>query len=1020
MRIVAFLFACLITLPGLADDFPELVNTEPLSEDTWMSAEDAAKGFKVPDGFNVSVFASEPDVQNPIAMSWDGKGRLWIAENYTYAKRSQRFQLDLRDRVLIFDNTSGDKFEKRTVFTDNVQMLTGIAVGKGGVWLMCPPKLIFIPDADGDDVPDNDGEVVLDGFTVAKSNYHNFANGLKFGPDGWLYGRCGGSCPGRIGLPGTPDERRLALEGGIWRYHPIRKTVEVLTTGTTNPWGHDWNDVGELFYCNTVNGHLWHMMPGAHFVRPFLLDPNRRTYKLIDFHADHWHFDTGQSWSKSRDGAANEFGGGHSHIGTMIYQGDNWPEDYRGRLLTLNQHGRRANQEILQRQGSGYVAKHGKDILLAKDSWFQGIDLGSGPDGGVFVLDWSDTGECHEHTGVHRTSGRIFKVTHESVKPTPPLDFTTMSFAEQEKHLCDQDSWSRRQARLAVSGHPKSATSEHYEAKLHHKNIVSASRVNALLAAHAVGVADKEFLLRRINDQDEHVRVWAIRLLTDSWPIDDALGPNWKSPSDVARVESESQSLLPTLQKLAREDKSAMVRLALASTLQRLPIAKRALIAAELVKHAGDANDHNLPLMIWYGLIPVANDHSDQLVDVAASCKLPDTLRYISRCLAEDIDITPAPIDRLLGLVAESDEMDFQLGVLTGVSEGLNGWAKAPKPKTWDAVVNLQHNGVANAATKQELAKQIRELSVVFGDGRALDDVKAIALGKTGAPDEMRLDALRTLIQSEPDDLRDICEKLLSDNRMNVTAAQGLSKFNDPAIGKILVARYKRFRAPFRPQIISILSSRKSFVKEMLTAIQQGKIPRDDLSAFQVRQIHSFGDENLSALVSRVWGEVRETPAEKRKIIDGLKKSLTSNALASADKSHGRQLFKKNCQSCHRLYGGGGKVGPDLTGANRDNIDYLLSNIVDPSGVVDKDYRMTILMLDDSRVINGMITDETDRTISIHTATEALTLNKKEVAQRKATDKSPMPEGLLDNMPQQSIRDLMSYLQHPSQVPLPK
>ena len=324
MMLRSILFVCLFCNAALAD-FPKLFNSEPISDESLMPADEAAAKMQLPEGFKATAFASEPDVQNPIAMSWDSRGRLWIAENYTYAEREQRFQLDLRDRVVVFDHTTGDQFTNRTVFTDNVQMLTGLEVGHDGVWLMCPPKLIFIPDRNHDDVPDNAGEVVLDGFTVAQQNYHNFANGLRFGPDGWLYGRCGGSCPGRIGLPGSADHERVALEGGMWRYHPGRKLVEVLTTGTTNPWGHDWNDVGETFFVNTVNGHLWHMIPGAHFTRPFTLDPNRRTYELIDFHANHWHFDTGQSWTKSRDGSANSFGGGHAHSGTMIYQGDNWP-----------------------------------------------------------------------------------------------------------------------------------------------------------------------------------------------------------------------------------------------------------------------------------------------------------------------------------------------------------------------------------------------------------------------------------------------------------------------------------------------------------------------------------------------------------------------------------------------------------------------------------------------------------------------------------------------------------------------
>ena len=992
------------SVTSYAQDFPKVYNTETLSADTLMSADEAAKRFDVPDGFQVDVFASEPDVQNPIAMAWDAKGRLWVAENYTYAERTQRFQMDLRDRVLIFDNTRGNRFKTRKVFTDNVQMLTGLEVGKGGVWLMCPPKLIFVPDADGDDVPDAGGEkVVLDGFTVAESNYHNFANGLKFGPDGWLYGRCGGSCPGRIGKPGTPEDRRLALEGGIWRYHPERETVEVLTSGTTNPWGHDWNEVGEMFFCNTVNGHLWHMTPGAHYVRPFLLDPNRRTYKLIDMHADHWHFDTGQSWSKSRDGVANEYGGGHAHIGTMIYQGTNWPEEFRGKLFTINQHGRRVNQEVLERHESGYVAKHGKDILLSKDIWFQGIDLSVGPDGSVFIIDWSDTGECHERTGVHRESGRIFKVSHRSA--TKP--------AAQSQHwleaCTDQNSWARKQSLLNPSlgliQNEDGLFKDRFD-----KAKTSAEAVQMLLALHAIGQTPAGFLKQQLKHSDEHVRVWAIRLLTDSWPIDDALGPVWVSESEQKRIATESKELMKSLVGLAQDDPSSMVRLTLASTLQRLPVAMRSELGLALVAHSQDADDHNLPMMIWYGLIPVATNDIQQLVSVAEHCALPDTLLCLSRCLAEEIESHPEALDGLLKLVARSKNTGYQSTVLKGISQGLAGWARAPKPKSWDLIVNLK---------SAELAGKVRELSVVFGDGRAMDQLKQVVLGKTGAPDSLRQSALETLIYSKPPDLREICEKLLKNQRLNVTAARGLASFDDPKIGALLVGRYQNFRSPFHPQIMSILVSRKSFARPMLEAIGKGRIPRSDLSAFQVRQIHEFGDAELSKLVAKVWGEIRETPAEKKATIEKLKRNLDAQTLTKSDKSNGRALFVKHCQTCHRLYGDGGKVGPDITGSDRSNLDYLLGNIIDPSSVVDKDYRMSMLATEDGRGISGLVVDETDKTLSIQTATELIKLQQADIVRRKVTEKSPMPEGLLDNLTDKQISDLIGYLQHPTQVDLP-
>ncbi|MEM1067379.1 MAG: PVC-type heme-binding CxxCH protein [Planctomycetota bacterium] len=1014
----SFLFLFVFSPVAIADDFPELFNTEPISAQEQMPAPEAAKKMKLPPGFRANVFAAEPDVQNPIAMAWDTRGRMWIAENYTYAERSQRFQLDLRDRVIILDNTTGDQFKTRKIFSDNLTMLTGIEVGHGGVWLMCPPKLIFIPDEDGDDVPDNAGEVVLDGFTVAQQNYHNFANGLRFGPDGWLYGRCGGSCPGRIGRPGTPDHHRLALEGGIWRYHPKHQQVEVLTSGTTNPWGHDWNEVGELFFTNTVNGHLWHVTPGAHFTRPFLLDPNRRTYRLIDFHADHWHFDTGQSWTASRDGAANSFGGGHAHSGAMIYQGDNWPSRYRGNLFTLNFHGRRANQEILHREGSGYLASHGEDFFLAADEWFRGMDLSTGPDGTVFVLDWSDAGECHEHTGVHRTSGRIYKIEYapdnesensEEVRP----DIRQLPDRALGALHAHDNQWYVRQARLelarrAANGNELKSANEALRALFAYGNDKSRLLVQSLLSLHITGGIDDSFLRKQVAHRNEYVRAWAIRLLTEQMPLDDTLGPVWVSMDDDARRDVAVERLLPLLIETAATDRSALVRRTLASTLQRLPVKARPALAKALVGHAEDASDHNLPLMIWYGLIPVADENPNQLAAVAKACRMPVTLEQITRCLTEEIENHPDAINTVIAHAVDQDEI-LQASVLNGLAQGLKGWRQAKQPNAWSQLA-------ANAPAQS--AAIIRELSVVFGDGRAMDELRKIVVSGKKVESSVRLAALQTLIDQEPDDLREICQSLLRDQHMNVLAARGLSQFDDPKVGEAIVARYRNFRGPFRPQVISILVSRASFAEQLLEAIDAGKIPRQDLSAYQVRQIHSLGSDSLSKMVSDVWGDVRETSAEKKQVIETLKEKLTSEFLTHANLGKGRALYAKTCQNCHRLYGEGEVVGPDLTGSDRGNLDYLLGNIVDPSAVVDKKYRMSILLTDDDRIINGLVIDETDRAITIQTATEKLTFPSDLIVSRKMTEKSPMPDGLLDTLTLEQIRDLIAYLRHPSQVDL--
>ncbi|QDV61512.1 Cytochrome c [Crateriforma conspicua] len=1021
--VVGMLMTIAVTTAG-ADDFPTPINNDRDGDAPVMSAEQAASTMQLPDGFSARVFAAEPDVQNPIDMAWDARGRLWVAENYTYSDRSERFNRSLRDRVLFFVDQDGDgRSDQRHVFTDDVQMLTSVEVGLGGVWLMCPPQLLFIPDANGDGVADGPAEVILDGFEVAKQNYHNFANGLRFGPDGWLYGRCGGSCPGRIGTPGTPDEQRVALEGGIWRYHPTTSAVEVINAGTTNPWGHDWNEAGDLFFTNTVIGHLWHGIAGAHFRRPFTLDPNRHTYQLIDFHADHWHFDTGGTWQASRDGAANDFGGGHAHCGAMIYRGGKWPNIYDGKLFTLNLHGRRANVERLERIGGGYVARHEPDFMIASDPWFRGMEMSYGPDGDVYVLDWSDTGECHEHTGVHRTSGRIYQIRYDgddsSATPNAlagsPHDLRAKSVESLVALHTSNNAWFVRQARLVLQSRQVAGTLTADDIRKIRATcrIAADSKLQARLsrtlwALRSLNDADLERLLKH---SDETMRAIGVRAIADSWPIDDVMGPWHASLKESDEAFSGASTWLDRLIELAETEDSALVRLSLASTLQRLPVSLRTKLASPLTRRIQDEGDHNIPLLIWYGLMPVAEQSPDQLASLCVDSRLSTIRRNVTRRLAEDVATSPEPLTQILRGIAASDDADAVADVISGLSAAVRGVRRVDRPLGWDTF--------AASAKQNGLSRQIQNLDVVFGNGQALEAITDLALDGSADPAQ-RLSAVQTLIDSRPDNLFEVCQKLLRDPRTNVVAAKGLSTFDNPEVARMILAQYNRFRAPRRPEVVSLLVSRVSFADQLIDALESNKIPRADVTASQVRQIHSLADASLSNRIDRVWGKVRVSPIEKRRQIEALKSDFATGVLKTADARRGRFLFEKNCGTCHRLYGSGGDVGPDLTGANRSNWDYILENVIDPSAVVDKDFRMTVVLLADGRVVNGLVLDENDRTWTIQTATDKITVAADEIEEAQKTEKSAMPDGLIDAMSDQDRHDLFAYLTGPTQVPLPE
>jgi len=993
-------------------EFPTPYNSEKDKDAQPISPGEALSLMELPEGFSATIYAAEPDIANPIAMAWDHKGRMWVAENNTYAERPTRFELGLRDRVTILEDKDGDgRAETRKVFTDDVQMLTSVEVGRGGVWLMCPPQVLFIPDANGDDIPDGPPEVVLDGFTVAEANYHNYANGLRWGPDGWLYGRCGHSCPGDIGLPGAPPEERLHMEGGIWRYHPVRKDIEVLNCGTTNPWGHDWDEHGQLFYINTVNGHLWHVTPGVHFKENFGADPNPFIFDRMDMHADHWHFDTSGKWQDSRAGAANEYGGGHAHIGMMVYQADQWPEKFRGRLYTMNMHGLRTNVERMERHGSGYIGRHQDDVFIMGDKWFRGIDLQQGPDGSVYMLDWSDTGECHEHSGVHRTSGRIYRVSYGEPERPDLKDLEEPDAGVVKKLLSEPNVWFERQLRNRVRSGALSSSDRAATVKVAREVLSGgdddAVRLRALWLLNELGEANGQLLESLLADSSEHLRVWSIRLLTDQQPLDGILGMR---ESDMP--EPLSDSLLKRFETMARKDESGLVRLTLASTLLRLPVEQRAQLAAPLMAHAGDADDHNLPHLVWAGISGIARRSPEDLAALAKNNTWAQIFRWSARSLAVQSDKEPAALDAFLKVVTPKDHAVLQ-SVLQGMSEGYQGWRKADEPRAWKRLAAR-----LKESSNSEVVSLVRDLGVLFGDGRALDAIKEVVLDRS-ADLNMRLTALKTLIESKPDDLRAICESLLGERHINTASLKGLALYEDSKIGDRVAQNYRRFFSPERPAVIEVLVSRASWARALLEEMRKNRIPKADLSAFQARQIRSFEDKELSGLLASVWGEVNESSEEKHRLIEEWTGKLTRQELDKADLSRGRQLFTLVCGTCHKMYGEGGAIGPDLTGSGRADLGYLLENIIDPSAVVSADFMMSTLNLKDGRTLTGIVSSENSRTLTLRQASGEETLEKSAIEKREVSSFSMMPEGLITALDPRMVRDLIAYLQHPSQVPLP-
>jgi len=1020
IRHAAFLsFLSFSTLAALADEFPKPFNTEKGDP---MPAEEVARTMELPKGFKCVVFAAEPDVQQPIAMSWDKKGRLWVAENYTYAENPMRWDTKLRDRIIILEDKDGDgKHDGRKVFWENGAYLTSVEIGYGGVWVLHNGTLSFIADKNGDDIPDGEPEVLLDGFNV-KTIGHNIVNGLRWGPDGWLYGRHGITDTSSVGAPGTPADKRVKMNCAIWRYHPTLKTLEVVCHGGTNSWGHDWNADGELFFINTVIGHLWHAIPGAYYRRMFGTHLNPHVYEVIEQTADHFHWDNGaESWSDIRKSGASpktsELGGGHAHVGMLIYQGGLWPKEYEGAMLTCNLHGNRINMDRLEREGCGYVGKHAPDFMQAKDKWFRGIDLLTCPDGNVIVSDWSDSGECHDNDGVHRTSGRIYKIVYGESKKAEPINVAAMKDHELLKAIRSTNIWWSRTAAQVLTerfhqklvAHTGTYLSNQEAAKFIPMLINNfdgqGNAIRSAQLADALGQMAGDQQLRTFFSTAKSADVDALRAL---W-LPNGFVTMMEKPSTFKPADAD------TFRDVVLSEPSGLVRLHLASALQRLPLESRWPIATALAKHEEDANDRQQPLMIWYGIEPAVAADPMRGVELIKEAKIPTVRRLVARRIAEMIEAKPEAVDALVAMMLTAKSDNLLTDILEGLAAGLEGFSSAKKPKHWDSELERALIGDGSERT----IKLTRDLSIVFGSGRASDELIVIVKNVEGDANA-RLNAFKSVTRTAKPELLPVIRGLINDKVLGTVARNALAAYDDPNIPKAMLNPWPGRSEEQQAATVATLTSRPSYAKALLEAVKAKKVPTTAISPFQARQIRSLGDESLNKLLTEAWGEIRDTPEAKKAEFAKWEGYLTKDTLAKADPAKGRMIFTAVCSACHKMYGQGGAIGPELTGSDRHNLKYLLENILDPSAVVPADFRVSVLNLKDGRTITGVIPEQTERTLTVQTPAERITIERTQIVKQEQLPMSLMPEGLLSALGDENVKNLISYLMSNGQVEMPK
>lgn len=951
----------------------------------FLTPEEAVKSMTLTDGFKANVWAAEPMMTQPMAFCWDDRGRLWIAENKDYESRGEGFSNSGKSRILILEDTDHDgKADSRKVFLEGIAFPAAIAVGFDGLFLGAPPNLMYIPDRNKDDKADmNDIEIRLTGWGIR--DRHETLNSLHWGPDGWLYGCQGFATPSKIKLAkGTGRVYRhndpfpkdilegegVEINGGVWRYHPVKDKFEVVAHGFSNPWGIDYDAKGQMFISACVIPHLWHVIPGGLYHRQGGQHYNPYAYNDIKTIADHRHRS--------------------AHGGLRVYLSDAFPTSQYGRLFMANIHEHAVLSDVIERKGSGFTARHGEDFAMANNAQWVGFSMEVGPDGALYVLDWHDADICGADV-LNQETGRIFRISPEKSLAENfegrYSDLTKLTDAQLVELQSKKSNWHASRARVilqgrAAAGKLQKDTHERLRS-LFDKHADGDLRLRAMWSLHVTGGFNESQLLKVLSDKDEYVRAWAIQLICEN-----------NSPSATAIQE---------FNRMAVKDPSPVVRLYLASALQRINFEQRWSIAQALLTHGEDAQDHNLPKMIWYGVEPLVADNAARALALTSKSQIPMVTRYIAR---RSVDA-----NAIETLITHLEEAESPAVLLEGMLDGLEGRKDIITPKNWQSVY-----GNLRSSRDEKVKRLALAIAQQFGDTEAAQEFLA-TVRDNGVPVEQRVKALHALARKQRVELVQELPSLYNDPKLRIEGIRATAEYDVNDLGKLLIEKYPQFNAAEKLEVVQTLASRPGYGWMLTNALRNNVIPKSDVPVYAARQLLRV----VGSGFLEVWGApLDELSNDQNASYARYKKLLTNEAIANGNTVNGRLIFSRTCGPCHKMYNEGGTLGPDITGSNRTNVDYVLSNVLNPSGEIQDDYKMVVITSTDGRTYVGNVVAENERQLSLRVVgQDAIVINKSDIQSRETTDSSMMPQGLFDALTDKEVLDLVSYLRTSAQVKLP-
>jgi len=948
-------------------------------------------------GLAVDLIASEPAIRQPLCINFDERGRMWVVQyiQYPFPEGLKVVEYDQyirakfdkvpappphgvrgHDQITILGDVDGDgSFRKVKTFLDGLNIATSALPGRGGrgpddygVWVMNPPYLLFYPDKNHRDVPDGDPIVHLSGFGLEDT--HAVANNLTWGPDGWLYGCQGSTCTAHVRAELSSDTKTTDFQGqAIWRYQPETHRFEIFAEGGGNTFGLEFDDAGRAY-----SGTNWGKYRGLHFVQGgYYLKSWGKHGPLTNPYA-FGYFD-----HMPHTGNADRLS--HTFI---VYGGGLLGDEYTGKILSPNPLQSRIQETRLEPLGSSYKTIEEPFMVTCDDGWFRPVDLKAGPDGALYVADFYERRISHvdPRDTWDRTTGRIWRVRPADWTPgLKSFDLGTASGAELVKKLESNNRWERSKAREMLALHPDRSVIPALRKMLLEEGQPA---LEAFWALNAVGgLANNEASGIAMQSRYAPLRAWAVRLQGD--------------------VKGKPTDAISSLLDLERRETDPQVRSELASTAKRLPASQSLPLIEQMLMRDDDANDVHIPLLLWWAVEDKAASHPDETVEAlskAALWKHPLARDAVLPRLARRYAAEPTPDNQnaLAKLLKRAPDASARPVLLSGVKDGFSG-------------LPLQE---LVPSLRSELSRSgDAEIALRLGDASALG--AALALVKNDSTDpQQRVRTIGTLAQlANPAAIPAILD-VAKDSKSATArkaAVAALGRFDEPTIGAELVALYPKLVAgsDLRAAVLSTLLGRPSWTAGLLRSIDAGTIARSDLGITQIERVREHTDPSVSVLADKLFGrQAKPTSEEHAKEIARVTRLVTTGA---GNAPAGMELFTARCAVCHTLFGQGAKVGPDLTGYERRNVDFLVLSVVDPSAYIREEYTAFRIRTKSGETLIGLITERGANQITLEDAAQQKTVvPKNQIAEERALPTSLMPEGLLDGLSDQQVRDLFKYL----------